>query len=96
MKAKYDNKQNEESLNPEKALNVIAKIILIIGVIMAILLFFVGGYLLSDVPEKNVDVGIILLTSIMYVLPASIVMWALFKVICNISNNLHQINSKMK
>lgn len=83
---------DEEAIGKaESVLNIIAKAILILGTITAIILFFVGVDKYSDY-----GIGITLMIWSVALLISSVVIWAVLKVLCNISNNLHEINKKMK
>jgi hypothetical protein len=73
---------------PEKFLAVINGIALALGIISAIFILF---YALS---AKGVG-GYFVLTAL-GILLVSFVSWAIVKVMLNISNNLHMINSKLK
>lgn len=75
----------------EFVLNIIAKIILYGGLISAVVLFFKG---LADNTYK--DDGYLLMIISPCVLFLSVITWGVLKVLCNISNNLHEINSKTK
>lgn len=75
----------------EKVLSGIATAILILGTLSAIILFFIGVDKYSDY-----GIGITLMIWSVALLISSVVMWAVLKVLCNISNNLHEINKKMK
>lgn len=89
---KYSTKNEIEEIEiengAEKFLSVMNGINLAIGIIAAVVLIFValdayrngGYYFLASV--------VILLTSL--------ISWAIVKVVLNISNNLHKINSKQK
>lgn len=89
---KKRNEVDEEAIGKaENVLNIIAKAILILGTITAIILFFVGVDKYSDY-----GIGITLMIWSVALLISSVVTWAVLKVLCNISNNLHEINKKMK
>lgn len=75
----------------ESVLNIIAKATLILGTISAIIMFFVGVGKFSDY-----GIGVELTIWSIALLISSIITWAVLKVLSNISNNLHEINSKMK
>lgn len=80
----------------EAILSLIAQAILIVGIIASIILLFVGAYMLLNMSEHNKELGILLLIYILYILPISITTWGILKVICNISNNLYEINKNTK
>lgn len=89
---KKKNEVDEEALGKaESVLNVIAIATLILGTPTAIILFFVGIDKFSDY-----EIGITLMIWSIALLISSIFTWAVLKVLCNISNNLHEINKKMK
>ncbi len=89
---KKKNEVDEEALGKaESVLNVIAIATLILGTPTAIILFFVGVDKFSDY-----EIGITLMIWSIALLISSIFTWAVLKVLCNISNNLHEINKKMK
>ena len=72
----------------EKFLAVINGISLTIGIIASVALMFVAA-------DSYRNGGYFLLASVAILL-MSLVSWAIVKVILNISNNLHKINSKLK
>ena len=72
----------------EKFLSVINGLSLTIGVITSIVLFVLALH-----SYKNI--GYMLLSAVV-VLLISLVSWAVVKVVLNVSNNLHEINSKIK
>lgn len=72
----------------EKFLAVINGISLAIGIIAAIVLIFVAL-------DSYRNGGYFFLASVVILL-MSLVSWAIVKVVLNISNNLHKINSKLK
>jgi hypothetical protein len=89
---KKKNEVDEEAIGKaESVLNVIAKATLILGTIAAIILFFVGFDKYSDY-----GIGITLMIWSVAILISTVVTWAVLKVLCNISNNLQEINKKMK
>lgn len=89
---KKRNEVDEEAIGKaENVLNIIAKATLILGTITAIILFFVGVDKYSDY-----GIGGMLMIWSIALLVSSVVTWAVLKVLCNISNNLHEINKKMK
>lgn len=91
-KPKKEVQLDEEAIGKaEIVLNIIAKVTLILGTIVAIILFFFGVDKYSDY-----GIGITLMIWSVALLISSVVMWAILKVLCNISNNLHEINSKMR
>lgn len=77
----------------EYILKAIADSILILGVIASIILFIVG---MTKVKSYDRELGYSLWIICAYVLPLSVTSWGLLRVICNISNNLHEINMKLK
>lgn len=89
---KKKNEVDEEAIGKaESVLNVIAIATLILGTPTAIIIFFVGVDKFSDY-----EIGIELITASIVLLISSVITWAILKVLCNISNNLHEINKKMK
>ncbi len=86
----------ENSNNAEKTLTIISDIILLSGIILSILFFFIGMTKLDNHSSSDKDTGWFYLMAILYILPISIVIWSVLKVLCNISNNLKQINIKIK
>ncbi|MDC2014287.1 hypothetical protein ABH007_18345 [Bacteroides thetaiotaomicron] len=83
---------DEEAIGKaESVLNIIAKATLILGTITAIIMFFVGVDKFSDY-----EIGIELIIASIVLLISSVITWATLKVFCNISNNLQEINKKMK
>ncbi|MCS2582238.1 hypothetical protein [Bacteroides sp.] len=85
---------DEEAIGKaESVLNIIAKATLILGTITAIIMFFVG----AGVDKfSDYEIGIELIIASIVLLISSVITWAILKVLCNISNNLHEINKKMK
>lgn len=79
-KEQSNNDNKANSSNAESVLIFIAYSILILGVMVSVGLLGTG---------YNIITAFSLLIS-------SVVTWSVLKVICNISNNLHEINSKMK
>ena len=75
----------------EIVLSIIAKATLILGIITAIILFFVG---VKKYPDYEISEMLIVWSIVM--LTSSVITWAVLKVLCNISNNLHKINQKIK
>lgn len=75
----------------EDVLISIAKWALISGIIIAIILFCVGVRNTDRGDTGYIQIGIAL-----YIFFCSIIISAFLKVLCNISNNLDEINSKMK
>ena len=83
---------DEEAIGKaESVLNIIAKATLILGTITAIIMFFIGADKFSDY-----EIGIELIIASIVLLISSVITWATLKVFCNISNNLQEINKKMK
>ena len=83
---------DEEAIGKaESVLNIIAKATLILGTITAIIMFFIGVDKFSDY-----EIGIELIIASIVLLISSVITWATLKVFCNISNNLQEINKKMK
>lgn len=77
----------------ERALNTVAKVILWIGLIISVILLL-GG--IASCVNNREDQGAILLIAVIPTLVSAITIQALLKVICNISNNLREINHKIK
>lgn len=88
---KENAKVNNTPLNntAEKALNIYITVVLVIGIIAAV--FCVIGGLMASYTTDFALVGIGIGVAIAFVLS-----WAVIKVYINISNNLHEINSKLK
>ena len=83
---------DEEAIGKaDSVLNIIAKATLILGTITAIIMFFIGVDKFSDY-----EIGIELIIASIVLLISSVITWATLKVFCNISNNLQEINKKMK
>lgn len=92
-KPKKEVQLDEEAIGKaEIVLNIIAKVTLILGTIAAIILFFVGVDKYSDYER----IGITLMIWSVALLISSVITWAVLKVLCNISNNLQEINKKLK
>lgn len=70
----------------EKFLSVINSLVLIIGVIASIPLFVIALSTSRDILNMLSPVVVLLTT---------LVSWAVVKVVLNVSNNLHEINSKI-
>lgn len=86
--------QEELSLSEEKTLNVIANIVLILGIISSLILFFTialihKSYLFG---EDQTDLNTSGLVITLGVLLSSIAFWAFFRVISNISISLKELN----
>ena len=87
LKHSHPNKQKLNYKNgAEQFLCVINTIILIIGIIAAIVLVFTG-LIEEEIGYALYVICVVLITTIY---------WAVIKVTLNISNNLHQINAKLK
>ena len=87
LKHSHPNKQKLNNKNgAEQFLGVINTIILIIGIIAAIVLVFIG-WIEEEIRYALYGICVALITTIY---------WAAIKVTLNISNNLHQINAKLK
>lgn len=80
---------SDNSFFYEKTLRVIANIILIAGLLLAVILFFKIGL---DESYGNVYFNINGFLISVYVLCGSIVAWAFFHVICNISAGINKLN----
>lgn len=78
----------------ENALNVLSYFVLIVGVITAIIMLIVG---LSKVSHyRSEEEGTAMILSAGSLLFGAIVSFYVLKVFRNISNNLHEINMKIK
>lgn len=73
-------KKEKRSTSAEDILTIIAYATLVIGVL---------GFYYFPKDNGNITIAFCILIS-------SIITWAVLKVLSNISNNLHEINSKMK
>lgn len=78
----------------EKALNVLSYFTLIIGVITAIIMLILG--LLKASHYSSEEEGTAMILSAGSILFGAIVSFYVLKVFRNISNNLHEINMKIK
>lgn len=74
-------------------LSIAASFCLAIGIIASFILLGAGMYLVSNYDE---ELGYALMIKAAYILPFSIIIGISLKVLCNISNNLHEINIRMK
>lgn len=81
----------ETTEKAEIVLSIIAKATLISGIIIAIIMFFVG---VKKYPDYEMSEMLIVWSIPMLI--SSVITWAVLKVLCNISNNLHKINKKIK
>lgn len=77
----------------EKTLKVFANIILVLGILASIILLL-GG--IAMVANYEPETGWPMIIAVLPVLFGSLVQWAFITVFCNISNNLREINRKMK
>lgn len=91
--------EETENTSAEKALTIIANIVLIVGVIGTLIMAFTityttieGKYNWQDETMVN-PMGIVLTIA---TLMSSVTVWGLLKVICNISTSLKEINLKTK
>jgi len=75
----------------EATLSLIAQASLIIGIIVSVILFVLGLKICNYYRE----IGYSLLISTLVIMISSVTTWGVLKVLCNISNNLHEINKKM-
>lgn len=73
----------------EKTLGAFNTIVLVIGLVIAVLCILVG--ILADFDQK----WILVLSGAVVIIPF-ILSWAVLKVYLNISNNLHEINAKLR
>ena len=78
----------DEDCKSEKALETIATVIRVVGIIVAAVFLFVGINLFQE------DDNYILLICIIPTLLFSETMYAFLRVICNISKNLRRLNKK--
>lgn len=74
-------------------LSIVASFCLAIGIIASFILLGAGMYLVSNYDE---ELGYALMIKAAYVFPFSIITGIALKVLCNISNNLHEINIRLK
>ncbi len=84
----------EYDVNPaaENAVNTVARVILVLGIIIGFVLFLGGlGYIGKN--EPIIVCGMMLAAMIVVIL--AIVLWAFLKVLVNISRNLYNINSNI-
>lgn len=77
----------------EKTLDLVAKLILQIGIAVSILLLLFGTYYYGV--EWDEETAVPLLIASIPTFCFSIISWAILKVFCNISNTLKEINSKI-
>lgn len=87
-------KQVGKGKTPEEILSIIAKAVLWIGISVSVILIL--GATSEYFMDENIETGNSLLVSALYIAPMSIVSWAVLKVLCNISNNIREINEKIK
>lgn len=95
MSTEFSNReQQEESFNndAERTLKGIAGFVLFLGISSSIVVFF-WAFLRILSHEEG---GFQLFLLIAQILLPSIIVWGILRVLSNISNNLHEINSKMK
>lgn len=90
--------QNEQKVDydngSERGLNAIATIILVLGVSAAFICLFIGLKSLGGYRSEE-ELAYTLIKAAVYLFFSSITVFALLRVICNISNNLHKINRKI-
>ena len=82
-----------EPISSEESLALIAKVIKGIGIFFAIISLVIGIILVNDYEE---EIGTTLLIGTIPIFLFAITTSTLLKVICNISNNLKEINKKLK
>lgn len=89
--------QNEQKVNydngSEQGLNAISIIILVLGVLSSLCFLFTGMKYLGSYTRD--ELAYPLIEKAVYLFFSSITVFALLRVICNISNNLHKINRKI-
>lgn len=85
--------QKVTSKGAENTLKVFANIILIVGIILSVIFLIAGIVLIGDYEG---EIGWPLLIATVPTLLVALVQWAFITVICNISNNLREINRKVK
>lgn len=78
----------------EKCLSTIATAILIVGILASFILLSMGINYLSSYSKESLGSAIIEKAVCLFL--SSFILWGTLKVLCNISNNLHEINTKMK
>lgn len=77
---------------PEMVLETVSTVVLWAGILVGVILFFIGKYMIDDSEEA---IGYALLITIIPTVLSSVVVWAVLRVLCNISNNLNDINKKL-
>lgn len=91
---KNEIQQNPAEQKPEEALDAIASCTLILGIVASILLLIVG---FAKIERHSTEIlGWSSFIASAYLLITSIITWGVLKVLCNISNNLREINKKLK
>jgi hypothetical protein len=81
------------TLNAEKTLALIAKLILQIGVAASIILLLLGIYYYFI--EWEEETGMALFIAVIPTFCFSVISWSTLSVFCNISNSLKEINGKI-
>lgn len=85
----------EESVTqktPEMVLETVSTVVLWAGILVGVILFFIGKYMIDNSEEA---ISYALLITIIPTVLSSVVVWAVLRVLCNISNNLNEINKKL-
>lgn len=84
-----------ESVNAmaEDVLNTVTTIVLWVGIISAVIMFFAGVMVMADYEEA---LGIGLIVGSILVLVISLIQWAFSKTFINISRNLFNLNYKLE
>lgn len=81
------------SKSAEKTLKAFANAILVIGIVACVVMLL-GG--VAQIADSEPGAGLYLIALIIPVLVGTLLQWAFITVICNISNNLREINQKIK
>lgn len=81
------------SKSAEKTLKAFANTILVIGIVACVVMLL-GG--IAQISDSKPGAGLYLIALIIPVLAGALMQWAFITVICNISNNLREINRKIK
>lgn len=89
--------KNAYSVNPsaELIINILATVLLFLGIIVSAI-SIVGGIAYIDMGLGITAYGISIIAGGMIIFIVSIVQWAWFKIIINISRNLFNINEQLK
>lgn len=79
----------------ESTLSIFAGLILALGILIFIALIALGIYAIDNSYEVDTYIGVLIIVGAVLIAFFLCVIWASIKVMCNISNNVREINKKL-